>query len=64
MNINNKVGEAIALGDGHADAAGQSTGFTHIGTYFYARSQKSEEKLLASSCLSVCLSAWKNSAST
>ena len=33
-------------------------------TYFWARSQHCEKPLLASSCLSVCPSAWNNSAPT
>jgi hypothetical protein len=45
-----------------------STGiFTSISMHafsFYSLSQNCEKRLLASSCLSVCLSAWKNSALT
>jgi hypothetical protein len=33
-------------------------------TSFLARAQNSEKQLLASSCLSVCLSVWNNSAPT
>ena len=37
---------------------------TCASTFFWARLKNCEKLLLASSCLSVCLSAWKNSAPT
>ena len=36
----------------------------HVGCSFLARSQDCEKRRLASSCLSVCLSSWNNSAAT